>query len=276
MNRKILPEIPSVSYELHRYGDRKLPFILHEDRYRVPAVRNVHENPEFLWFTEGTGQVLCGEERYAVSPGALAVIPSGAVHQVLPEGELVCCCLIVERDFLLENGFPTEGVLFPRILRDEKAEEALLRIRKEDASADLYSVAGLRSAVLKFLLHLYRTHGTKTAPEREPEAPALRAVRIGVEYVKSHLSEKITLDQVAAAAGLSKYYFLRKFRQITGVTVTDYVNRLRCEYAKEFLQRGTYSSKEVASLCGFESVSYFSSVFKKYTGAKPSDYKKNR
>jgi AraC-like DNA-binding protein/uncharacterized protein (DUF3820 family) len=89
---------------------------------------------------------------------------------------------------------------------------------------------------------------------------------MSTNYIKENLTKKLTLDEIAANVGLSKYYFLRQFKKITGYTVIDYVNIIRCEYAQELLRSEKYKVKEVALLCGFDNFSYFTNVYKKYTG----------
>ena len=69
-----------------------------------------------------------------------------------------------------------------------------------------------------------------------------------------------------------KYHFLREFKKKTGFTLSNYINIIRCKYAKELLYSGKYTVKEVALLCSFDNFSYFTNVFKKHTGSLPSDY----
>lgn len=88
--------------------------------------------------------------------------------------------------------------------------------------------------------------------------------------MKANFAQRLTSDEIAASAGLSKFHFLREFKRITGRTPTHYLNAIRCEYARSLLKSGRYSVKEAAFLCGFTNNSYFSSVFLKYTGMLPS------
>ena len=71
--------------------------------------------------------------------------------------------------------------------------------------------------------------------------------------------------------GFSKYYLCRTFRQITGSTVVDYLNSLRCAHALQLLSSGEYTVGECAEKCGFRNLSYFAKVYRRYRGCSPSD-----
>ena len=73
---------------------------------------------------------------------------------------------------------------------------------------------------------------------------------------------------------LSKYYFCRIFKNITGSTVIKYLNMYRCMKARELLSSGKYTVSEAALECGFENMSYFSKTYKAYSGSVPSMAKK--
>lgn len=101
------------------------------------------------------------------------------------------------------------------------------------------------------------------------------AVRKAKEFLRDHLSESVTLAEVARAAHLSPYHFCRLFRGTTGMTFTDYVGRARVEKAKSLLLESSARVGEVAFATGFGSLSQFNSVFRKWAGASPSDYRKS-
>lgn len=99
--------------------------------------------------------------------------------------------------------------------------------------------------------------------------PAIQEV---ILYIDSHLSQSLSVQQVAEALHFHPSYLSRKFKQETGRNLTDYVNYQRIEYAKLLFQTGKTNVTNVALSCGYSSSSYFSKVFKKYTDAFPSEY----
>jgi len=83
----------------------------------------------------------------------------------------------------------------------------------------------------------------------------------------------ITLEQVADAAALSKFYFSRYFKQQTGQTFYVYLSRLRVNRAEEYLAETYLPITDIAYSCGFYSLKTFNRVFKNYTGTSPSGYR---
>lgn len=95
-------------------------------------------------------------------------------------------------------------------------------------------------------------------------------------YIKEHLTEKLSLDQVAERVYLSKSYFCRIIKDELGCTFTEYVNRLRIERSKALLRSTGISIAEVACSVGFDDQSYFTRIFKKQTGMAPGKYRESR
>lgn len=95
-------------------------------------------------------------------------------------------------------------------------------------------------------------------------------------YIKEHLAEKLSLNQVVEQAYLSKSYFCRVIKSELGCTFTEYVNRLRIEKAKELLSNTALPIAEVAYSVGFDDQSYFTRIFKKNVGTAPCKYREVR
>ncbi|MGS0748264.1 AraC family transcriptional regulator [Halpernia sp. GG3] len=92
-------------------------------------------------------------------------------------------------------------------------------------------------------------------------------------FVEKNYHKEIDINEVANLANLTLPAFCNFFKKTTEITFTDFVNRFRITKACLFLSQGMTAS-EVCFACGFNSVSYFSRMFKKYTSKKPSDYSK--
>lgn len=93
-----------------------------------------------------------------------------------------------------------------------------------------------------------------------------------VHYMQEHISEKITLQQLAQINHISISTLKRTFAVQTGCSVMSYLTALRIEEAKQMLAEHNYSLNEIAEKTGFGSVHYFSSVFKKHTGTTPKEF----
>ena len=126
-----------------------------------------------------------------------------------------------------------------------------------------------RSALESFLIELTRTGGA-----------ARGGAKSGVVAVEKYISEnytaKITLDNLCFLFGTNKTTLCREFKSTFGTGVARYVNDLRIREAKALLREGGMSVTEIAARLGFDSLHYFSRLFKQYTGASPTEYAKRR
>ncbi|WP_165761064.1 helix-turn-helix domain-containing protein [Butyricicoccus porcorum] len=94
-------------------------------------------------------------------------------------------------------------------------------------------------------------------------------------YIQEHLSEKLTLEQVAGEVHLSKSYLCRILKEELGCTFTEYTNRLRIERSKTYLHRSSMPLSEIACAVGFDDQSYFTRIFKRVVGMPPGKYRAN-
>ncbi len=96
-----------------------------------------------------------------------------------------------------------------------------------------------------------------------------------MEYIKSHYNEDIELNTLANALYISEYYLCHIFKEITGITVRDYITEYRIKKAKQFLRDKKYKVYEVGMMVGYNDSRYFSQVFKRITGMTPKEYSVN-
>ncbi len=91
-------------------------------------------------------------------------------------------------------------------------------------------------------------------------------------YINENFTKNITVKELADVAGLSQSHFRKIFREIVGMSATQYAISLRINKAKNLLISGTANVSEAAFQSGFKDVFYFSAMFKKVTGENPSKY----
>jgi AraC-like DNA-binding protein/ligand-binding sensor protein len=103
-----------------------------------------------------------------------------------------------------------------------------------------------------------------------PHASAIRKAEI---YIKENLNRKISLREIAKIAGLSAPYFSTIFKEEMGESLSRYVNRQKVEKATKLLLETNFSLCEIANACCFEDQSWFSKIFKSFTGISPGKYR---
>jgi YesN/AraC family two-component response regulator len=103
-----------------------------------------------------------------------------------------------------------------------------------------------------------------------PHAAALRKAE---NFIMENYTRKISLKEIADMAGLSPPYFSTIFKEEMGETLSKYLNRLRVEKASRLLLETDMSLSEIAACCCFEDQSWFSKIFKAFTGISPGKYR---
>lgn len=94
-----------------------------------------------------------------------------------------------------------------------------------------------------------------------------------VQYVDEHLGAKITLQELATIAGLSRMHFAAQFRAAMGLRPHEYLLKRRIERAEELLKRAEVSLVEVALTVGFQTQAHFTTVFKRFAGDTPYQWR---
>lgn len=103
------------------------------------------------------------------------------------------------------------------------------------------------------------------------EGPSrIRSLR---EYIMDHLNEDLSLNRLAEFSHLHPVYLSRIFKEITGITVGDFINQARLEKAKGLLQGSRLTVLEISREMGFATDNYFCRWFKKRTGMSPHQYR---
>jgi AraC-like DNA-binding protein/ligand-binding sensor protein len=98
-------------------------------------------------------------------------------------------------------------------------------------------------------------------------------VRRAKEFIKEHQSDELSLGQVARVVNTRTYYFCKMFKKATGLNFTEYVSRVRIEKAKNLLLNHNLRISEIAFEVGFQSLTHFNRVFKKFIGLSPTEYR---
>lgn len=95
-----------------------------------------------------------------------------------------------------------------------------------------------------------------------------------LEFIRTHYSEKIGVDAIAAAGGVCRTKCWQIFRKYLSQTPNDYLNSFRLEKGMQLLKSSRMSITEIAERCGFSSASYFTELFTRRKGCTPTAYRK--
>lgn len=101
------------------------------------------------------------------------------------------------------------------------------------------------------------------------------SIQKAINYIREHCQEEISLTSVADYVRLNPNYFSRFFKEETGCSFVDYLKKLRIEKAKELLRTSNLKIYEICEALGYQSVQYFSTLFKNMVGVTPQEYREN-
>ncbi|MBQ8552083.1 MAG: helix-turn-helix transcriptional regulator [Clostridia bacterium] len=256
-----------IRYEQHKLSDPSQPYLFHLGNCGI--MPHWHENIEILYF-HGDASVICDRKEYAVCEHDIAVFGFNALHASPINGDTKHDCLIIDTDFLARNGIDVSTLRFQCVIRDESFAALFKNVEREVKLArdgDAFGDAAVKAAILTLAVELCRAYSGREDNERVRGSVIKRAIG----YIKSHYDEPLTVDRLAENVNVSKYYFCREFHSETGYTVVRYINNLRCREAERLLRDTGCSIGEVARMCGFENMSYFTRTYKSIIGKTPTE-----
>ena len=101
-------------------------------------------------------------------------------------------------------------------------------------------------------------------------------IQKAIQYIEDHYHEEIVICDVAKQINFSPTYFSRMFKKKTGRSFVEYMTFVRLQKTLPLLRKTDYTVEAISSNCGFNTPNYYSSIFKKYVGLTPSEYRNTR
>lgn len=155
-----------------------------------------------------------------------------------------------------------------KLLLEEKAEF-------EDTGASNNEFI-IKSKFLEILARLYQYHCTFYEQNKIKTHKHLQEIEDTLAYINQHLTENITLEQLAKIANMSKSYYCTFFKELNGMTVWNFIQNERINLAISYLLNTPPKTTilEIATMCGFNNTVHFNKCFKEITGMTPREYRK--
>lgn len=180
------------------------------------------------------------------------------------------------KEFLLSDQFFVNRYNIKNTSLGYTLNEINKKIKKGNLMNDLqekelfYSLAESVITDQRFVFnHLNKMEFKKTNTNEE----VLRGLLEAKGFIESHFTEDLSLDQISQQAGISKYHFIRLFKNTFGLSPYQYLKRFRLESAKMALLSGK-NLKEIALELGYADLAAFSKAFKQNFGYSPTKFSK--
>jgi AraC-like DNA-binding protein len=262
-------------YENHVYNDPDFPIIFHLDTltcHNNDFAMHWHENIELLYFIEGEANVTSDTAQFLAKTGDIVVINSNNLHKIhSTTPKCSYYCLIVDKAFCDSFALFIGDITFSDLVKDTVMREYFDVIIQEFLSFKPHYKTSVKSAILSILVHLCRYYSVnKTTLSHTRGNKKLDVVKLLISHIRTHYKQEQSIDEICSHIGFSKYYCCHTFKEITGRTIVDYTNFLRCSHAQKLLSSGKYNVSESAELSGFNNLSYFSKIYRKHMGISPS------
>ncbi|MFD1956872.1 helix-turn-helix domain-containing protein [Paenibacillus thailandensis] len=261
---------------------------LYDGAGKVMFTHHWHEHLEFLYFVEGEAALELGSSALTVKAGDLVVVNSNELHYGVSQSEhLFYYALIADISLLQSHSLDAPEMKFitpiaqnrllfgNRISGDDAIASMLTIIRELEKREFGYELA-IKAELYRLLTLLLRGY-VSTVLTQDEYAKKMKSIERFApifNYIEEHYNEPLSVGQLADMAGLSRYHFSRQFKEISGRTVTEFVNETRLNQADQLLRGSRLTVSEIAAATGFGDIYYFSRLFKKHRKVSPSALRK--
>lgn len=287
---------PFVYYEKKQHGTDEFPAEYyyvdsHHPRYIMSA--HWHTEWELIRIKSGTFQIFADDEEILAKAGDVILLRDSMLHHGTPNDCIYECFVFDLHGLFRTNEFVKQhirpvyrmefltNVYYPADCYNAVTQfaDALLETcsRGSDSKADR---GLLQLSVIGYLCNLFSYILQNKLYIPAPVESLQKTYRIGqlkavLKHIEQNYGSNITLNSLAAIAGMNPNYFCRVFQDITQKTPMDYVIYYRVEQATVMLSNTVLSITDIAIACGFFDHSYFSKIFKRIKGVTPRAYRKS-
>lgn len=276
-------------YEIRARGTPDFPIELyHIDNENARYIMPFHWHGEFeiIRVEEGILTLMADETEYTLTPGDIAFIGGGQIHGGVPTN-CVYSCVVFDISMLCGKGMlPVSDKV--RIAADSSLSK--LRCFFPSANSEIHKtvdiiISALRQegdsghltvlgALYTLFAELYEQNAVSilsgAVEERFASEHKLKKV---IELIENNYKEPITLAELAETAEMNPKYFCAFFKKYTHRSPIEYINLYRIDSACRIMKTSDCTVTEAAFSCGYNDLSYFVKIFKKYKGMTPKQYK---
>ncbi|MFC4776361.1 AraC family transcriptional regulator [Paenibacillus sp. GCM10023252] len=256
----------------------------------IEPVFHSHPFYEVYYFHSGKCNYLIGDRIYVLAPGDLILMNGMTLHcpKIGPDvpyirttihfnssGMLPLLQLSGSINFL--KPFQELGNYRLRLHGEDRVriEQRLLQMHELQQRGDELGSNRCALAFADLLYLIYELCELPLSDKKEQSYDRESTVQAIITYVEAHYTESFGLDDLGAELHMSKHYLSKLFKEVTGVTIFDYVYQRRINQAKiMLLLDGSLSLTEVSYSLGFKHLAHFSRVFKRQIGQTPERYRR--
>jgi AraC-like DNA-binding protein len=277
------------AYHENRLYSSKHPFYVSQHE-NFNFLAHWHTDVEVIYVCEGSIRIGINSESRLLHAGDLAICSSGDIHYYDSNSNTSTIILIIFHPSLIgcTGSWPTQSrflspfidgnratnepfVVLPQ--HQQEITELILKIKQEaDKKEPQYE--NVTTGMIHMLCGLLLRH----IPSRQIDLSGdnrrilnMKIMQEVLDYLEANYMNGVKLEEAAKQAKMSLFHFSRFFKNITGMSYTSYLNRLRVDKAEEMIMSTHQTMLEIALECGFTNVRTFNRVFKQLKKCKPTD-----
>lgn len=269
-------------FELKNNGTRDFPIGIF-DQGRYYPENHHHIEYELFYLSSGDVSFVIEGEEYKLHAGDAVFLQPNTDHYLKKEPDNVYhfYAIVFDLEVLGPPGDKMRTIFESiRLYRYMNLNSEIVDKIKQASEAIKDNQFG-NDFILKSVLFDFISYALKTNQYMEVGSSGAGATNKGgnsiegvLSYIAEHYREPISLDDVMEISSYSKSHFIRLFKKYVGVNLTDYINQFRIEKACLDLIYTTKNVTQVAIENGFNTVQYFSKIFKDYMDCTPKQYQK--
>lgn len=269
----------------------RLPLACMLALHQGESVEHSHDCFELVYVLRGRGLHVIDGRPYPILAGDFYVMRPGDAHSYQgPEGLRIYNVLFQEGLFTADEwreltALPglapfLAGAAHRHKLSLSPPHDAAIAGRCERLRRELHELrpgfmVGGKALLVELLLALDRLAQALRGPlAGSVEGPAPGPIAAALAFLHANISEKLTVTDLAAEAGLTTNWFGERFALELGMPVQAYINRLRVDKARALLEGSDDAITSIALDVGFDTCSYFGKVFRQHTGCTPRAYRR--
>lgn len=240
-----------------------------------PLPKHTHAEYQFGLSFDCQGKYFYRGAYQAIPPGSLSIIHSGEVHApsdrtFLPNPAHFAMAHLdpmwLQQAAAEMSRKPASEPFFPAVITAPELNRLFLSLQVDKPTSKLEQETALWE-FLAYLIAQYVSNQSAVTPVK----PGHQAVEQARDYLHAHYADDVSLEDVAAIAGLSRFHFCRVFKKTVGITPGAYQTQLRIDQSRKLLAQG-FSIATVVEMTGFYDHSHFGWHFKRQVGTTPSHY----
>ena len=244
----------------------------------------LHEVIEIKYVLKGKINVMVETDVFSADAGEIVFINPYEVHSNVPPddtGEYVL--FMIGLDYFKTVGISNINLRWlmvdsqlriKRHIKNPEIVKIIEKIIEENSSGKDYSDILISALMQQLFALLFRDEqDTKKNSSLEDRAKNYKTMEPAVIMLRDNYNKTFSGEDLAQACSLNREYFCRVFKKTIGKTPIEYQNECRIRIADLLLKQGNMSIKEISQSVGFEDVSYFSRVYKKFKGISPNQKK---